>query len=119
MSLRNVGNFMGDDPSQLIFPIRRQQQASVDSDKIVGQGECVDTVVPHQKKRERNTILVGVGDDALTNGIEIGIQLHIVQHHVAFPQLLHDFQSQALFFVGAEIHLGRIADIGQVNGLGD
>ena len=117
MLLRDVGDFVGDDPRQFVLPLRGQQQAGIDADEIVRQGKRIDAGVADQEKRERHAVLIGVGHDALTHGIEVLVQLHIVQHRPARAKLPHDLQTHLLLVVGAEIDPRGITHIRQQDGL--
>ncbi len=117
MLLRNMGDFVRDDAGQFVFPLGGQQQAGVDADKIVRQGEGVDGGAANRKKVERRAVLVGVGHDALADGIEVGGQLHVIQNHVALAQLAHHLQPHAPLLIGTEIGFGRIAHVRQIQRL--
>ena len=112
MALRDVRDLVREHARELGLVLREQDEAGVDADVAARQRERIDRGVGHREELEVLARVARGGDEPAAELVQVVDDLGIVQEGALRASLAHDRLAELALLRGREIHLRRIAEIG-------
>ena len=118
VTLGNVGNLVRQHTGQFILVACGRDQACVYADIAAGQGECIDTWIVDDEESEREVAIISLCGDAMTNFVDVLIDLRVFDNSSAAANISHDRPPDLRLGRFRQKGIGRATHVGQLNVIG-
>jgi hypothetical protein len=112
----DVGNFMGQNPGQLVLILREGDKTTVDVNVAARGGKSINGRAPDDRKMKLKKNMAASGKNGVSELIDVLIDFIVLNQHVVLEQSFIKLLAQFIFIFNGEGGQGR--DGGEQKGQG-